>query len=83
MKFPKFVDNISEVLWMHWSTKAMAAAVGIPLLWAILPTNWQEKYFWDWIPQGMAYLTMGLGGLSIFLKLLKQKLPSDKPEVKA
>lgn len=77
MKKIKLVDNISEVIWLHWSTKTMAAAVAIPALWMILPTSWQEKYFWDWIPQGMSYFTMALGVLSIGLKLVKQKLPSD------
>lgn len=74
----KFVKNIKEVLWMHWSTKAMAASAGIPALWILLPTSWQEKYFWDWIPQSLAYLTVVLGVLSIGLKLIKQDLPSDK-----
>lgn len=82
MKFFKkiksmLVPNVKEVIWMHWSTKAWAAAVGIPGLWALLPTDWQKDYFWAWIPQYMAYLTMTLGGAGLLLKLVKQKLPSD------
>ena len=76
----KLVENVKEVLFLHWSTKAMAASVALPALWMILPTDWQQKYFPDWLPQGMAYLTMGLGLLSIGLKLLKQDLPSDQED---
>lgn len=72
----KKVANISEVLWVHWSTKAMAAVVAIQLLWAGMPASWLV-YFPDWFPQSLAYLTAGLGLLSIGLKLLKQPLSSD------
>lgn len=73
----RLVPNVSEVIWVHWSTKAWAAAVGIPALWMLLPEAWQKEYFWTWIPQYMAYLTIGLGWVGILLKLVKQKLPSD------
>jgi hypothetical protein len=74
----RLVPNISEVLWLHWSTRAMALAVGIPALWALLPTKWQDEYFWAWIPQYLSYMTMGLGLLALVCKFIKQDLPSDK-----
>lgn len=74
----RLVPNISEVLWLHWSTKAWAAAVGIPGLWELLPDSWQKDYFWAWIPQYMAYLTVTLGVVGLLLKFIKQDLPSDK-----
>lgn len=77
----KFVDNISEVLWVHWSTKAMAAVVALQLLWSGMPTAWLV-YFPEWFPQSLAYLTAALGLLSIGLKLLKQPLLSEKTETK-
>lgn len=76
MKKLKLVDNVSEVLWLHWSTKAMAAVVAMQGLWVGTPDDW-KKGFPIWLPDALGYATVGLGMLSIGFKLIKQKLPSD------
>lgn len=78
----KFVENISEVLWLHWSTKTIAGIVALQGLWLGTPDDWKTG-FPLWIPSALGYLTVGAGFLAIFFKTVKQSLPSDKAEPKS
>lgn len=77
MKKISWVDNPKQVLFSYWSIKAKALGVAIPAAWLIIPTDWQTKYFPEWIPQSMAYVTGTFLFVSLVCQFIKQDLPSD------
>ncbi len=80
MRKLKMVSNVREVIFKYWSTRAKALAVAIPGSWALLPLDWQTKYFPEWVPQYMARTTIALCIVSFLCQLIKQDLPSDKAD---
>jgi hypothetical protein len=77
MRKLKMVANVREVIFKYWSTRAKALAVAIPGSWALLPVEWQVKYFPEWVPQYMARATIALCIVSFLCQLIKQDLPND------